>query len=275
MKPIIIMFLIFILQISLFPCTIFSISDNGNNLVGNNEDYFYNDDHYMKIIPPKPHKYGRIVFINKVYLVFDNIQGGMNEKGLFFDMAGTPQDNIRIKENSFQKYAIGLNTLDTFLANCKNIDESILYWKSIKWGSEIPSFHMLIAEQSGKSIILEWTNGEMQVIKKKGAFQIMTNYLVTKPWLPNGGGWDREDLFFKYYDSSAINIKNVISLLKLTSQKYETIGTLYSNVYDLKSLTVTLFIRSDDSIMRTFNLLEEFKKGERKYKINKKLLLMQ
>jgi penicillin V acylase-like amidase (Ntn superfamily) len=273
MKHIFLTFFIFVFQISLFPCTIFSISDNENNIVGNNEDYLYTNDHYLKIIPPKPDKYGRIVFINKVYLFFDNIQGGMNEKGLFFDMAGTPNDNIRIKETPFQKYVIGLKTLDMFLAKCKNIDEAINYWKSVKWGSQIPGFHMLIVDQTGKSIIIEWTNGDMKTIEKQGVFQIITNYLVTEPQLLNGGGWDRENLFITHFKkTSIINKENAISMLKLTSQKSKTIGTLYSNVYDLKNLTMTLFLRSDDSLVRTFNLLEEFKKGEKEYKLNKKLL---
>jgi hypothetical protein len=283
MRYIFLTLFVLVFQVNLFPCTIFSISDNKNNFVGNNEDNFYSYDHYLKIIPPNTNTYGRIefynivnlsIFFNIVKLSINNVQGGMNEKGLFFDMAGTPQDNIPIKTDPFQKNTLGVYTLDIFLAKCKNIDEAIIYWKSVKWGSTIPSFHMLIAEQSGKSIILEWTNGEMKVIEKKGCFQIMTNYLLTKPWLPNGGGWDREDIFLRYFDSSAINIKNVISLLKLTSQKSETIGTLYSNVYDLRNLTMTLFLRSDDSIIRTFNLLEEFKKGEKVFKLNNGLLSM-
>jgi hypothetical protein len=272
---------ILIFQAKIFPCTIFSISDNENSFVGNNEDYLYSDEHFLKIIPPKADTYGRLELYNKLKISFlfsvlkisiNNVQGGMNDKGLFFDIAGTPQDNIPIKRNTLQKNILTNNTLDMFLAKCKNIDEAILYWKSIRWGSVIPSFHMLIADKTGKSVIIEWTDGEMKVIEKKGVFQIITNYLVTKPWLPNGGGWDREDTFFRYFDPVNIRTQNIISLLKLTAQKSETIGTLYSNVYDLKKLTMKLFILSNDSNIRTFDLIEEFRKGEKIYSINYQLL---
>jgi penicillin V acylase-like amidase (Ntn superfamily) len=283
MKYIVLILLVVMFQARIFPCTIFSISDNENILVGNNEDNFYNGDYFLKIFPPNTDTYGRVEFYNMVKRSFffnlfklpiNNIQGGMNEKGLFFDIAGTPQDNIQIKNNPFQNALFQKNTLDMFLAKCKNIDESIIYLKNIKWGSVIPSFHMLIADNTGKSAVIEWTAGKMNVIEKKGVFQIITNYLITKPWFPDGGGWEREDIFFKHFDASAINIKNTISLLKSTSQKSETIGTVYSNIYDIKKLTMTLFINANDSIMRTFNLIEEFKKGEKIYSINYRLLSM-
>jgi hypothetical protein len=270
-----------IFSTNIFPCTIFSISDDQNNFVGNNEDYLYGDEHFLKIIPPKSNNYGRLELYNKVKISFlfnvlkisiNNVQGGMNDKGLFFDMAGTPQDNVTIKRNTFQKNTVSNNTLDMFLAKCKTIDEAIMFWKSIRWGSVIPSFHMLIADKTGKSIIIEWTDGDMKVIEKKGVLQIITNYLVTKPWLPNGGGWEREDTFFKYFDPLKISMPNAILLLKLTAQKSDTIGTLYSNVYDLKKLTMTLFILSNDSNIRTFDLIEEFNKGEKIYPINYQLL---
>jgi hypothetical protein len=272
MKYILIVIFFLAFNTKLNPCTIFFISDSENCLVGNNEDNLYNIDYYLKIVPASKNNYGRIELFNKVNLFINNIQGGMNEKGLFFDMAGTPNDNIRIESNPNRNIKFGINTIDNFLATCKNVEEAVIYWKSVNWGSLIPSFHMLIADQNGKSVILEWVNGEMISIEKKGNYQIITNYLIKKPWLPNSGGWDREDIALGNIVKNNISINNIVNVLKSTSQQSVKIGTIYSNIYDLKKMTMMIFLRSDDSVIRTFDLLNEFKKGKKVYRINSEIL---
>ena len=70
-------------------CTAFCALDaTGRVLVGNNEDYS-NPRTKIRFVPATPGSYGRI------YVGFDDMwpQGGMNERGLWFDGFATPAVN--------------------------------------------------------------------------------------------------------------------------------------------------------------------------------------
>jgi hypothetical protein len=61
-------------------CTIFSYSQHGNVLVGNNEDVPFLPQAAMWFVPDSTNGYGRVCF------GWDSgAQGGMNDQGLFID----------------------------------------------------------------------------------------------------------------------------------------------------------------------------------------------
>ncbi len=71
----------------IFACTIFNIKQNDKIIVGNNEDWKYSCNVKVWYRPGTNNSYGRICFgWNQLYF-FRVAQGGMNEKGLFFDWA--------------------------------------------------------------------------------------------------------------------------------------------------------------------------------------------
>jgi len=81
-------------------CTIFMGSSGGKVFVGNNED-FIDPNTYVWFLTPSPDKLGRVYFGYGHELP----QGGMNEKGLFFDYAphnpvwgNTTKEKMFIKE---------------------------------------------------------------------------------------------------------------------------------------------------------------------------------
>ncbi len=80
-----ILILIFSIKSYSIGCTIFNISNEDIILVGNNEDY--NLEANIWFIPPSDNKNGRVTF------GWNNgwSQGGMNDKGLFFDWAATTE----------------------------------------------------------------------------------------------------------------------------------------------------------------------------------------
>ena len=69
----------------MFACTFFYAANSEMALAGNNEDYI-NPFTKVWFEPAENGKYGG------VYFGFDNFfsQGGMNEKGLFFDVTAAP-----------------------------------------------------------------------------------------------------------------------------------------------------------------------------------------
>jgi penicillin V acylase-like amidase (Ntn superfamily) len=74
-------------------CFILFLKDENNILVANHEDWFANDA-AIKINPPMHGRYGSVTF---TFLTEGWAQGGMNEKGLFFDAAQTPFRTFLLK----------------------------------------------------------------------------------------------------------------------------------------------------------------------------------
>ena len=109
-KIIITLLLYLIWQMPLSACTIFSIKQDENVYVGNNEDW-YNPNSRYRVFPRSEGRYGRIVFS------FENnwAQGGMNEKGLFFDEILRPEESATWKKDPTKKDYVG-NLSDKILA---------------------------------------------------------------------------------------------------------------------------------------------------------------
>ena len=107
-------------------CTIFTITDKETILFGNNEDYT-NPNTYYWIDPPNNGSYGG------VYFGFDNFwpQGGVNEKGLAFDINALDQTPMNTHPelppfNDYEGYVI--------LRNCASVEEAIELVKNFNWG---------------------------------------------------------------------------------------------------------------------------------------------
>ena len=99
-------------------CTVFHASNDEYAFGGNNEDW--NDpDTYIYFIPPDDNEYGKaIVGYSGNYW----IQGGMNEKGLFWDGLATPY--LEIVNSSDKPYFNG-HILDYILSVCDSCDEAL------------------------------------------------------------------------------------------------------------------------------------------------------
>ena len=122
--PSIILFLIyfFINSLSAFGCTGFYVTKGDVIFAGNNEDNF-NPETKMWVVPGENGNYGRIFF------GFDDYspQGGINEKGLFFD--GFALEPKKVKESIDKKNYDWLynDFLNEILSSCATVDEVIAY----------------------------------------------------------------------------------------------------------------------------------------------------
>ena len=232
-------------------CTIFTAQQDGKVLVGNNEDYFYRSSSDMWITGAAKDSLGRICFANSGF-----IQGGMNEKGLFYDGASCPKTDI---PNSKDKPTLGMDLGDTILSKCSNVDEAI---DSLKKHNIPNSYgdHLLLADETGKSVVVEWVQNEIKIIPKDKNYQIATNFFLSKPEL---GGYPctRYDTAQKMlWNDKNISVKSFISILDAVKQDWGDGGTKYSNIYDLKNKRVYIFYKHDFTRYASFSLDDELKK---------------
>jgi hypothetical protein len=110
-------------------CTVFTIARDGKVFFGGNDDYI-NPDSYYWVDPGDSSKYG-VIWIGEP----DNVQQGVNEKGLAYDANGLPRvdvnphnERIQVSED-YNVYPIRL------MHECATVDEVIKWVNSHKWHS--------------------------------------------------------------------------------------------------------------------------------------------
>ena len=101
---------------------------------------------------------------------------GINECGLTVALASVTKTNIQVDTN---KESIFITCLvREILDNAANIEEGIKVAQSYNIFDESPgiiSHHIMIADSSGNSVILEYRDNKMQIIESKDKMQILTN----------------------------------------------------------------------------------------------------
>ncbi|MEL6192874.1 MAG: carcinine hydrolase/isopenicillin-N N-acyltransferase family protein [Bacteroidota bacterium] len=172
-KAILLLFMSTFLSIpQIWACSIlyFVDQESGKIYVVNNEDYWYDEDAYLQFMPASKDTYARL------WYGWDKFaQGGVNEHGLCFDGAVTPEQKIP----EGYKGPNGRNIGDELLASCKTVEEGIAFLEEKKIA--LTNAHFFMGDGEGNAVILEWIEGEKQIIQKEGNYLIATNYLLAKP----------------------------------------------------------------------------------------------
>jgi len=116
----------------------------------------------------------QVGFLDAPYLPFD----GMNEAGLVVGMAAVPTGHM---EQDPDKETIGsLMAIRKILDQAATIEESveIIHNFNIDMGST--PIHYLIAERSGRSALIEFSQGEILVLLNEEPWQMATNFLMSE-----------------------------------------------------------------------------------------------
>ena len=212
-------------------CTIFTVSDEDKVFFGNNEDYTIPNTYYW-VDPPKNGSYGG------VYFGFDNFwpQGGVNEKGLAFDINGLEHTPINPHPelpsfNDYEGYVI--------LRNCASVEEAIELVQNFNWGKGMGG-QIHLADASGDAVVIgPGLDGELSFTRKLMGdnFLISTNF--------NLASVGREGLCWRYDTALGIldelgkdvelSLGVMVEVLDAVHVEGAYSNTLYSNVYDLKN----------------------------------------
>jgi predicted choloylglycine hydrolase len=179
------------------------------------------------------------------FLPFD----GMNEAGLAVGMAAVPDES---GPPDPQK-----ETIDSLLVIRKILDEAatieeavvIIQRYNLDWGSG-PALHYLIMEESGRSALVEFSEGELVIQKNQGSWQVATNFLVTEARGDHAAQCWRYGLLRDQLDSSEgmIRTQGAIDLLEDVAQQ----NTQWSVVYQLSAEEVWIAMGRDYSSVHQF-----------------------
>lgn len=139
----------------------------GKVYVVNNEDYWLDVNAYIQIEPKSKNKWARL------WYGWDKFaQGGVNEAGLFFDAAVTPEQE-KISDYGNPNSNLG----DEILAQCATVDEALDYIEKRKIG--LTKSHMMFGDKSGKAVVVEWVAGKRELHWVTDHKLVMTNFLLS------------------------------------------------------------------------------------------------
>ncbi len=208
-------------------CTGLVVQDGARVLVGNNEDWF-NPRTKIWFIQPVNDRYGSVFF------GFDDFwpQGGMNQKGLFFDSfalkpkaVDEPEAKPRFKGNLIKEMMATCATVEEALVL---IDQYSLYFMT--------QFQLFIADASGDAAIIEAN----AVIRKLGDDQLVTNFRQSETDPDKISCW-RYLTARKLLTECGEDMRQCIrNILDATHQEGDY-PTLYSNIYDLNAGRVYVY----------------------------------
>lgn len=156
---------------------------------------------------------------------------GMNEHGLAIGMAAVPTGQMSPDPN---KETIGsLQIMRQILDKAANVEQAITIFDSYNIDfSGGPGLHYLIADSSGKAILVEFHADQMYLIPNKNPWHQATNFLVSSVDDPLGHGvrYDRisEELL---RTGGRLTPNSALGLLSSVSQ----INTQWSVLYSMGS----------------------------------------
>ncbi|WP_282161120.1 carcinine hydrolase/isopenicillin-N N-acyltransferase family protein [Ulvibacterium marinum] len=266
--------LLFFLVILLFSvvshaCSVVYYIDSitGKIYVANNEDYWYDVDAYIQIVPKSKGELARLW-----YGWDDFAQGGINEAGLFFDGAVTPEQP-RIKGSKKIKGNLG----DDVLASCKTVQDAIAFIEKRKIA--LSDAHIMFGDATGNVVVIEWLDGERKIIPITNHKLIMTNFLLADPTKGNHP-CPRYNAIQKNLEALEKS-KDSISFLKVANtvgsavqtpavdKKGRTGGTLYSTFINISDMEFILVYKLDNKKIAKLDLRLEFERQKgRKIELN-------
>ncbi|MFH1197120.1 MAG: linear amide C-N hydrolase [bacterium] len=246
-----------------YNCTIIAGVSDGKILVGNNEDYTEPNTSIF-IYPSKDGEYGRILF--GFTFGEDNYGycGGVNEAGLFMD--GNGISNTGWKADPSKDWIRG-NLESQILAKYATVEQVIEVFTKYNI-PQLQTGKWLIADKTGASVVIEWGQDKLQILKREGSYQISTNFVQSNYPKDNYPDF-RYNLAEKIFKSSEnnISVELIRKILAATHWEDEYSYTLYSYICDMQTGDVCVYNFHNYEEALKLNIHEEMNKGERRYSL--------
>jgi len=236
-------------SLSATDCTGIYYAEGGVVLAGNNED-FWRPDTRMWTVPGEGGKNGRI------YFGFADMfpQGGVNEKGLFFDGFATFQ--LAVKGQAGKDVYQG-NLIDKAMADCGSVAEVISLFENYDL-SFLSTAMLMFGDKHGDSVVIE---GE-HMIRRQGNHQVVTNFYQSRI-KPENYNCPRFAVANQMIDANPqVDVDVMRRALAATHIERDS-PTQYSNIYDLSNGKIYLYHFHNYENVVVLDVKEELGKGKR------------
>ena len=243
-------------------CSSFSALDpSGNHLFGRNYDMPYPADSLIIRTHPKE-GYSSIGIVDMLHINLGDhcdysiedeesksllfaapwcICDGITEKGL--GMSVLELDNKHVVEDTSKPDPLMYSATRVVLDKCASVDEAIsLLGKYDIYSPRTNSYHFFVTDISGRSVILEWIDGELSVVEGPA----VTNFLMAT------GGSDpdqrRTKIERNLNATDSITSEDAMATLEMVSRQ-----TRWSAVYNLEDFSVDVCFNEDYDNIYTYS----------------------
>lgn len=255
---------------SAWACSLFAtLGDTSNLLYGRNFDWEFSPA--LLVFTAPPDGYATVSMVDIAYLGFAGDRAtrlldlslterrallnglsipfdGMNERGLVVGMAAVPPGEMR---PSPAKPTVGsLGVIRQMLDRASTVDEAVTIMQSYNIDFEGgPPIHYLIADRSGRAVLVEFYQGKMVILPNVSPWHLATNFLRASVESADGQCWRYDAISQRLAETQGrLTTQEAIALLERVSQK----NTQWSIVYGLSTGDVTVTMGRQYGKMHTF-----------------------
>lgn len=242
----------------LWACTIFTASNGQTVLVGNNEDSSPTLKTYLWYHPAQGHRHGFVSWGSDAKFP----EGGMNEKGLFWDAAALMQAIPTVRDArkpDFKGYFV-----DKALSECASVAQVIqlVQHYNLVWQERA---QVLVADASGDYALIH-ANYIIRKSDHHKPYVAVTNFCLQQ-YQPGQSACYRYNAADSLLKQHPVSVSLFRTILAKAAQQAPDNATIYSQVADLKAGTFVLYQRHNFDQAVTINLARELKKGPHQIEI--------
>ncbi len=175
---------------------------------------------------------------------------GMNSRGLAIGMAAVPDGQM--KNDSGKPTIDSLVVIRRILDSAATVDEAVAIFRqyNIAWGGG-PPLHYLVADRTGRAMLIEFYQGAMRVISNDTPWHQATNFLQSSVPNPAGQCWRRDTIAQRLAQTMGrSNPREAMRLLRDVSQN----NTQWSIVYGMSSGEVNVTMGRHYDRIHSFGL---------------------
>jgi choloylglycine hydrolase len=245
-------------------CSLFTVLlDEDNLLYGRNFDWQFSPA--LLLFTDPPDSYASVSMVDIAYLGFDETNptsilelpieertalldapylpfDGMNEYGLAIGMAAVSPGNVQPDPNKETVGSLGI--IRQMLDHARTVDEAVEIMKNYNIDfAGGPPIHYLIADRTGESVLVEYYNGEMQILGNEEPWHLATNFLQSSVDDPaEGGCWRYNKISAQLAEvNGQIDAQAAMQLLADVAQN----NTQWSVLYQMSSGMINVAMGQD------------------------------
>jgi hypothetical protein len=257
-------------------CLNFKIKNDYGVYFGNNEDQAIPQisNTVITFVPNGSIWYdGSTIMYGAVILGYSNVsglswfQGGMNEKGLAFDLTSVPHTTPNLHSERPQN-------LVPELFSCETLTDVIDYKSTHGVYQQEGSVQSMFLDITGESVVFNiGSDSEFDFFRNNNTFQIASNFYFndTSRGNPSSDAIRRynvaEQKLKDINASNPISIEYITNVLDAAHFEGPLVNTLYSNIFDVVHGIIYLYYFHQFGEVVILNLEEELAKGWHSYRI--------
>lgn len=236
-----------------FPCTGVTSKTLKGVLVGSNEDYNSTyKDIIARIYPAQAGKYGYLAtgFQRHSYFMM-----GLNDQGLFLDMFTLPNVYQWVRDPKKQDYNGSIE--QKIMEECATVEQAITLlnrYNNPSMGAY--PYQIFVVDSAGNSAVICWADGKIESIRKKGDFQVVTNFYLKHPergWYPC---WRYSAATEQMEQADEFSFRLFRDILNRVN-----LGSNYSQICNISKGEIYIFNNHTFDEFVTLNIKEELQKG--------------